>query len=335
MSIQLQTDKSSSLEPKITSKQLKMSIQQIKRKSRLDSMYKQLIAENRSKEPRPFIVPQRRVCSFGPMATEYHYKLAKETTYIRDDEILKVHPIRFLRESPFVQFLDLGGDDLEIGSMKPEKYEKYLKLFETSLQEIDKAVHAIGVTERGEHVLLQQAVKSCVPTCIGMLLLDRGKTPNYGAIVNTHLSKIEESISWVKEAGLRPIVTELSESSAVETLKQCLQTEGPGMLSVSNETIGYHVIILDAIEGDTARIREPFHGWSLTIKLDALIPQIGAKFVQICRSEKPSGLNSSSRTLGPADATQVPKDAVLLGQTRAVLIKDNQEALLLKTTKKP
>lgn len=64
--------------------------------------------------------------------------------------------------------------------------------------------------------------------------------------------------------------------------------KGPGMLSIYHPKINEHVVILDEISiiKNEAIIRDPFHGWMVTIDLSVLKTwlrpeQPGENFVQI------------------------------------------------------
>ena len=59
---------------------------------------------------------------------------------------------------------------------------------------------------------------------------------------------------------------------------------GSGILSVGGE-IGGHVVVLDSFSmaTNTAIIRDPFHGWSITISADSLLRRTssGQDFIQV------------------------------------------------------
>ena len=236
--------------------------------------YCALMAENTKEKPRTFIIPARRVCNFGVTNSLNTIRLAKRTAFITDDEIIKVHPLQFLRNSPFMS-----------ESFK-EYIDQYSKNELKSLFDdlINKELHAIAITENGKHVILQQAVKSCVPTCIGMLALDHGKPVNYEAIKIINLANQDDAIRWTKEAGLTPKITMLfTEINHEAILTQCLKENGPGMLAIDHPILGGHAIIVDSMSRDTntANIRDPFHGWALTIRLDDLLSWKPHYFLQI------------------------------------------------------
>lgn len=242
--------------------------------------YKALIAEDQQEVKREPLIPARRVCNFGGMESSYTVNLAENDVFIADDEILKMHSMQFLSKSPFVN----------PPTNRQEKfYSKATDEFpwEQTFNSLNKRLLAIAVTETGKYVILQQAVKSCVPTCVGMLVLDHGKKPDYDAIKLTNLANKEAAMEWIRNAGLTPQLTELSntQDNITDVLVECLAKNGSGILSINHPNIGGHVIVLDEISKseNTATIRDSFHGWALTIKLDSLLSWIYkfSYFIQI------------------------------------------------------
>jgi hypothetical protein len=128
-----------------------------------------------------------------------------------------------------------------------------------------------------------------VPTCVAMLVLDHGRVPNFKAIKETNLANDSKAMNWIEEAGLKPKLTELiDKEKRGDVLSRCLVEHGPGILSVNHPEIGGHVIVLDAISKgeNTAKIRDPFHGRSVTLKLDVLLSWVSDYFLQIDSSSQ-------------------------------------------------
>lgn len=225
-----------------------------------------------------YVIPERRVCNFGGMESEQTKEKAKKAIFVTNEEIVKVHPIKFLPNSPFVV---KDTPRLKRWLEKTEDETVWSSILATT----KKQAYAIAVTEGGKHVILQQAVKSCVPTCMAMLILDRGEKPNYEAIKTTNLANTERAIGWAKEAQLECQVNKIPQENVIEVLSKYLAEKGPGMLSIDHPTIDGHVIILDeiSIEKNEAVIRDSFHGWMVTMDLGALKAWLrpGEDFVQI------------------------------------------------------
>ncbi len=201
------------------------------------------------------------------------------THFITDEQIVNVHPMRVLPNSPFIIRQDATKEERYLTAL-----DKHPHLWEKVLTATAKSIDAVAITEQGRHVILQQAAKSCGPSCAAMLILDHGKKPNYDTIRNISLSNTDRVARWIEDAGLQSKTTDLSvEKDRVGALIKCLNADGPGVLSIRHDEIGGHFIVLDAISVDdnTATIRDPCHGWALTMKLDVLIPWIRPYFIQV------------------------------------------------------
>lgn len=206
--------------------------------------------------------------------------IIKSAVFITSDEILHIDPIKFLRNSPFV---------LQPSERSVRTYSKMSDTdpaWESSFDILTRQLQAIAITESGRHVILQQAGKSCVAASVAMLILDHGRIPDYESIKTAHLAEREDAIAWIKRAGLTPKMTGLqSQENKKEVLVECLAKHGSGVLAIHHPVIKGHVIVLDEIslKDNTAIVRDSFHGWSLTIKLDALLLWIDpfAYFLQI------------------------------------------------------
>ncbi len=214
-----------------------------------------------------FFEPQRRVCGYGcgSKASRGTIQAVKADIFVTDEEIIKKHPMRFLPNSPFIV-----EDTQRVKETLPliTEVSDWMEMVDKARKE----AQAITKTkEEGKHVILQLAVKSCVPTCMGMLILDQGKTPNYQAIKDTHLANTDQAIEWAKEAGLKCKVTKTPKEDIIKSLSKLLDENGPGMLEIVHPVLKGHVVILDYIseERGTATIRDSFHGWMITLKLDA------------------------------------------------------------------
>lgn len=249
-----------------------------KRETRCEE-YNALLNENQITAERGLITPKRRSCGFGLFDSIKNATLSTKTSFIKDEEIIGIHPMRFLRNSPFVNKVDLS----------PGQHPKELDdiIWNSLFEGLDKQLHAIGVTEDGRHVILQQAVKSCVPSCVAMLVLDQRKTPNYEAIRMVSCATLERAIEWVEAAELVPVLTTIKEyEHPINTFQEAIQKNGPGVLQIIHPLIGGHAIILDEISTKThsAIIRDPFHGWSVTIRLELLLSwiKVGSYFLQAC-----------------------------------------------------
>lgn len=224
------------------------------------------------------IIPNRRVCAFAGHESESAKRDVEETIFVKDEEIVRIHPMKFLSHSPFFQKPEKG----KIGYFKHSKKEENWK---ASIAFFKKRVEAIARTQCGKHVILQQSAGSCAPSCVAMLVLDKGKSPNYEAIRFTSGTWTEHLVKWVNQAGFGCEISGIPLENKIEFLSKKVSELGSGILSISHPEMGTHAIILDEIsaEKNEAVIRDPFHGWMVTMKLDVLTPWIraGNRFCQI------------------------------------------------------
>jgi hypothetical protein len=231
-----------------------------------------LLNENENSSSTGFIEPTRRVCNFGGMESQEEFiglkDEAEKAIFVTDDEKVRVRPMKFLRKSPFAERpINRNRDLLEC-------VNEDSSLWKSTFDILEKQLQAIAKTADGKHVILQQTPTSCSPTCVAMLVLDHGKVPNYEAISTTNLANTLDAINWFTEAGLKTIRTELSDKNNITAdLVKLLKENGPGILTLNHPDIGNHSVVLDRIstEDNEAIIRDPFHGWMITVKLDVLI----------------------------------------------------------------
>lgn len=121
-------------------------------------------------------------------------------------------------------------------------------------------------TAHQKAIIQQAAMRGCTAAVTAMLIMDHGKECDIGSLRMRNLGQTGTMKHDIEKAGLKPVI---SPCRTLADLKKLIQAHGSAIISISGE-IGGHVIIVDAIEGDRARIRDPYHGWEITITLDAL-----------------------------------------------------------------
>jgi serine/threonine protein phosphatase PrpC len=130
-----------------------------------------------------------------------------------------------------------------------------------------------GRTEDGRHVMQQQATRSCVPTAVAMLLMDRNSLTSEvdEAVSRTNLANDDDAVRWIEGSGKMPVVLSRPEDRhPLEFLSNQLSSYGSGIVSITHPQGGGHVIVLDKIDlkKKIALIRDPYHGLSLEISLN-------------------------------------------------------------------
>ncbi len=230
---------------------------------------------------------QRRICACGELANEERRKwLASENAvFILPEEIIDVDRMRFV-SSPFKERNGLTkAEEEQLFKKAPRMIKQFKQLKELGQLEERKRQQLLAKTEDGRHIVLQPAVASCVIASASMLALDKGIDPkkiDWDEVSTTHFSTGDRAIRFLEKAGLACSNTKLDFSNmdqAIRTLQERIKEHGSGIIEVGNrktaegQEIGIdgHAIVLDEIslEDQYALIRDPFHGWSIKISLDA------------------------------------------------------------------
>lgn len=141
----------------------------------------------------------------------------------------------------------------------------------------------VAIARNGKHIVWQQAIRSCAPTAISMIALDRGKRflsqeITYAVTNNTVM------IQYIEKAGFKAVIHPLKGNlvEKVQALETLIAKTGPGLLSVSHPDLNSHVVVLDEISLEKRRVtlREPYHGCMMTINLFPFINWIGDEFIE-------------------------------------------------------
>lgn len=143
----------------------------------------------------------------------------------------------------------------------------------------------IDFTEHGKAVIQQQAIRGCTAAVAAMLIYDEGKELNADSLSRTNLGNTDSMTRLIQQAGLSPVVTSLKygDKSHLVKLTQLLQERGSAIISTC-EDVGGHVVVLDDISDDykQIRLRDPCHGWEITVTQDAFLREFkGGDVIQI------------------------------------------------------
>jgi hypothetical protein len=135
----------------------------------------------------------------------------------------------------------------------------------------------------GKHIVRQQAIRSCVPTAISMIALDRGKVFLADEITYA-VTNNKVMLDYIRKAGFGPVIHALK-GNVVEKIQalEKLTARGPGLLHVQHPDLASHTIVLDEISLEKRRVtlREPYHGCMITINLFPFTDWIGEEFIEL------------------------------------------------------
>ncbi|MBX7149680.1 hypothetical protein K1X76_11455 [bacterium] len=125
-----------------------------------------------------------------------------------------------------------------------------------------------GITSDGRHVIHQASKRGCVMTCALMLALDHRISVDQNTLLNATLTNEQTAIQYFQDLGVTTYFNEIVEIKKLEVL---ITENGAAMVGIGGE-IGGHEIIVDylSLRQNRAIIRDPYHGWSITISADSL-----------------------------------------------------------------
>jgi hypothetical protein len=160
---------------------------------------------------------------------------------------------------------------------------KVSQIFEEHFFKTQNYFIKYAVSENSKIVIQQQAIKSCGHTCAFMLLKDEGLSPNPKLLFG-HLTK-ENTLKKIIEAyGFKEFnksLKTLEKEDFLQMLRKNISHNGSAIIEIfgmEKGQIGGHAIICDEISEDLgfARIRDPWHGWEITIKSEALLKSVSS-----------------------------------------------------------
>lgn len=247
--------------------------------------YQNLLKDDKSKIQRSFVIPDRRQPCISGIDTIHIEESSQSDKFLDDADIIEVHAMRFRHNSPFLK--PLTDDFIE-----------YLKTEETFVTNkgivnrdtmwkaiiddmMNKDLHAIGITKDNRHVVLQRGARMGVNACIFMLLLDH-KIPinvDLNVLSYGHVKPLKKCLT---AAGFQVNTMSLNRNQDnLKILVDAVKTHGALLFELSvpelfssSRLLHTHCIILDAIDEEKSIIRDPFHGWSVTIKTSFLLSRI-------------------------------------------------------------
>lgn len=141
----------------------------------------------------------------------------------------------------------------------------------------------IEYSEHGKAIIQQQATRGCTAAVAAMLIADHGKTVDIHELKMRNLGGDTNILKDIRKAGLTPIETEIS---SLDELRKAIEKNGSGIVSITGDTIGNHVIVVDNVSADlkSVRLRDPYHGWEITVKAESFCKYHGfvnSKVIQV------------------------------------------------------
>ncbi|MFK7827836.1 MAG: hypothetical protein AB8G05_27055 [Oligoflexales bacterium] len=136
-----------------------------------------------------------------------------------------------------------------------------------------------NINENGKYVVQQQGKEACPTGVADMFSGDKGKYPkiHFGGRSLSH----DDVVQIMDANGLPLEVSTISYDkqrniSGLFHLKKLLTKHGSLIIGIADRYIGSHFIIIDEISNNfqTVRLRDPWHGWDITVTADAVRKRI-------------------------------------------------------------
>lgn len=130
--------------------------------------------------------------------------------------------------------------------VKAERFDEYLD---------------IEYTANGKPLILQQATRGCTAAVTAMLIHENGRKINSYELAMRDIGHNYNMKFDIENADLKPKETPCH---TMEDLEKLLSQDGPAIVTVSSG-IGGHVVVVDEITSKAVRLRDPYHGWEVSV----------------------------------------------------------------------
>lgn len=117
-----------------------------------------------------------------------------------------------------------------------------------------------GIYSDGTCIIQQPGVRACVYTTAAMLLTDRGVKFDFEALFSTNLTTDSGLDDLLKKYGFTLCQTYINDHEEWFSKEQ-----GPLFAGIISDSIGAHKVIIDVVAKDRVLMRDPNHGWRITM----------------------------------------------------------------------
>jgi hypothetical protein len=127
-----------------------------------------------------------------------------------------------------------------------------------------------GFSEHGKAIIQQQGCRGCTAATTAMIIMDAGGKPDVFRLKRCNLGDEHTIRDDILRAGKKPRF--LIEKNLQDLRIQLLEG-GSAIVSIHDSEVGGHSIVVDDVSSDLkeVRLRDPYHGWEITIKAAAFI----------------------------------------------------------------
>ncbi|MBT3393674.1 MAG: hypothetical protein HN411_01000 [Waddliaceae bacterium] len=149
--------------------------------------------------------------------------------------------------------------------------EEILRVHSPVREECTKEEGCVAYSANGTALIQQQSIRGSFAAAAAMLIIDNGKTPDYATLKKTCAE--DEEFSPLQDASLMPMETRIATSKeGIKDLKELIEKNGSALVTIHDSIVGDHTIVVDEISSDLKNVclRDPNHGWEITVKSRAL-----------------------------------------------------------------
>lgn len=125
----------------------------------------------------------------------------------------------------------------------------------------------IGFDHKGRSIIQQQAIRGCTAATAAMLIVDNGGNFNVSILQGRSLADNGRILQDIQDANLRGKKAIETRVENLKELSEQIKKNGPAIVSIDNN--GSHSIVVDEISDNGVRLRDPYHGWSITVTKEA------------------------------------------------------------------
>lgn len=111
----------------------------------------------------------------------------------------------------------------------------------------------------------QKGIRSCSSAVAAMLTMDHNKIPIISSLT-ANIRNNDYIMDRLSQAGLKPIQKKIT---SLKDLELEIRKNGSAIISIEDENISGHSIIVDAVFADKIRLRDPYHGWEIDVTKEA------------------------------------------------------------------
>lgn len=140
----------------------------------------------------------------------------------------------------------------------------------------------VRYTKHNKPIIQQQATRGCTAAVTAMLIKEHGGEVDLHKLKNTNLGNEEKMRTTLEGAGFKVLLHTPEPMNYLQELRKYLQAHGSAIVSVGS-SIGGHVMIVDEVSSsfDQVRLRDPYHGWEITVKAEAFLRENPSYIQQI------------------------------------------------------